>query len=109
MLNGVTRCVPFRETAAPVGGDCYALSGLLEMFVLVTQGGAIARKTRGRLPWAVMLRPLRGKETWAASRGKSTRRCEVSTKSPSRRCPSGRRDARQCLAVGADDAQRYEL
>jgi hypothetical protein len=27
----------------------------------VTQGRATARKTRGRLPWADMLRPLRGK------------------------------------------------
>ena len=74
-------CAARRETAASVRGACYALSGLLKMFGLVTQGGAIARKTRGRLPWAVMLRPLRGKETWAASRGESTRRCQVTTKS----------------------------
>ena len=51
------------ETAPPVRGDCCALSGLLGLFVSRTQGGAIARKTRGRFPWADMLRPLRGKET----------------------------------------------
>ena len=52
-----------RETAAPARGDCCALSGLLGMFLSATQGGVTARKTRGHLPWADMLRPLRGKET----------------------------------------------
>ena len=47
------------ETAVPVGGDCCALSGLMGLFVSLTQGCAIARKTRGRFPWADMLRPLR--------------------------------------------------
>jgi hypothetical protein len=51
-------------TAASVRGDCCALSGLLEIFILVTQGDVSARKTRGHLPWAVMLRPLRGEAPW---------------------------------------------
>ena len=51
-------------TATSVRGDCCALSGLLEMSLLVTQGGVSARKTRGHLPWAVMLRPLRGEAPW---------------------------------------------
>ena len=49
-----------RGTAAPVRGDCCALSGLLGLIVSLTQGGVTARKTRGHLPWADMLRPLRG-------------------------------------------------
>ena len=48
-------------TAAPVRGDCCALSGLFGILLPATQGRATARKTRGRLPWAHMLRPLRGK------------------------------------------------
>jgi hypothetical protein len=44
------RCAARRETAASVRGACRALSGLLKKFGLVTQGGAIARKTRGCFP-----------------------------------------------------------
>ena len=57
------RCASRRETAAPVRGDCCALSGLLGFIVSLTQGGVTARKTRSHLPWADMLRPLRGKQT----------------------------------------------
>ena len=57
------RCASRRQTAAPVRGDCCALSGLLGLIVSLTQGGVTARKTRSHLPWADMLRPLRGKQT----------------------------------------------